>query len=186
MGGPQLIREALELLTRPLRRKWWRRRRERRIKAHERWGELQDKLNVRQFNPLETDEDICFFPPGAIPCTWEERDHADIKKDVHRWVEKKLRRWNRSHSKAEAFLRRVKKDLKKKKFVGVDHGPDWVNPLANDEDGGLDRTWDPMAIDDTPCGPAFWDVPKEIRDEQRRDKLKQALRRKVPKAWEDV
>ncbi len=164
MGGPQLIRETLELLTRPLRHWRWTRYRN--------WVILRHAKMAR--NPLD-DDGIGFYREPEVPLRWEERDHADIKQDAHRWVEKKLRRWSRAHSKAEAFLGRVKRGLKKKKFVGVD------------------STWDPMAPEDGFCcfpsideDPAFWNVPKEIRDEKRRDALKQALRRKVPKAWEDV
>jgi len=65
-----LIREALELLSRPLRRRRWNRRR---------------AFIISYSNGEITDEHIC--PPPDIPCAWEDRDRQDVRQDVHRWVE---------------------------------------------------------------------------------------------------
>ena len=149
-----MIREALELLTRPLRRRRWRRRRERIIA----WVPPVIDLN---YNPLADHDSVCCggpLSPPEIPCTWEERDHADIKQDAHRWVESKLAPWVAAHKKAETFLGRFKKEV--------------VGPDDDDDDDEEDMS-------------PVWGEPKETRDARRRAKLHQALRRKIPRAWEE-
>jgi hypothetical protein len=76
------------------------------------------------------------------------------------------------------FLVRVKRGLTKKRFVGVEHPPGWVNPLANDEDGGLD-------VDEDDEEPLTWAEQKNIRKELRRFQLWHALRVKVPRGFEE-
>jgi hypothetical protein len=137
-----LIRSAIELLTRPVRRWRWERRREKTI----RWRREESSHHT-----------------PSVPCAWKERDPKEVEQDVHRWTD-----WVR------AFLRRLKSDLKKVNVVEASRkaslDPNWVNPLANDEDTNM---------------APVWGEPKEIRDAKRRARLKQVLRRKVPRAWEE-
>ena len=65
-----MIREALELLTRPIRRRRWNARRE----------------FIIGWRNGTLDEDICGAPPPEVPCTWEDRDPKEVKQDVHRYI----------------------------------------------------------------------------------------------------
>lgn len=132
--GVDLILEAIEILTRPVRYWRWMRHRKRCV----------DWYNSRSYGRS-----------SDVPCTWTERDPADVRQDISRFVDY------------------VKKNLKKKNMVEASRraflDSDYVNPLANDEDTTT----------------AFWLEPKSVRDAKRRAKLKHALRRKVPRAWEE-
>lgn len=158
-----MIRETLELLSRPLRRRRWNARRD--------W--------IIGWRNGTLDEQICGAPPPEIPCTWEERNPNEVRRDIHRYVESVKKRLTKRqnllidpvtgqvaihdpetdvvklgdgtqthYSQVKEFLKRAKKDLKKKKFVGVEHPPGWVNPLANDEDGGLDMHYHSLSSDE--------------------------------------
>jgi len=117
-----VIREALELLSRPVRRRLWD------------WNRKE----------LLTQDPPSGVPPGAlkIPVSWDERDPKDVKQDVHKWFAEKFAPVRESQSKAEEFLQRAKKDLKKKKFVGhfppVGTLPEDYVPLPEAEDLWID------------------------------------------------
>jgi hypothetical protein len=138
-----LIREALERLTRPLRRCVWNARRRGIIHFHE--------------------TESSHFPP-PIPCTWEERDPEEIKRDVHRWIEGVRARLGKHilidpktgrvatydpetdivdmggmqarYAEVEEFLKKTKQDLKKKRIV-------------DPKTGRLDMRFNPL--EDTGC-----------------------------------
>lgn len=151
-----MIRRAIEILSRPLRRR--------------RWGARREFI-IRWRNGT-LDEDICCGAVPEVPCNWEERDPDDVKQDVHRWVEKKLEPWRKARTRADEFLVRAKKDLKKKKYVPPPPAgtlPDSFVPLSEEEDEWIvvgseqERLsfimeyyaryyrWNPLAQDDHIC-----------------------------------
>jgi len=79
-----MIREALELLTRPLRRRRWNARRTWIISAHR-----KNRPSSPNFNPLDeaANERLYSGPLPEIPCAWEDRDLKEIKQDVHRYID---------------------------------------------------------------------------------------------------
>jgi hypothetical protein len=162
-----MIREALELLSRPLRKRHWERRRQ--------WIAQFHKPIDENYNPLAESDHVCFpGGPPEIPCAWEERDAEDVKQDVHRWLDKRRELWKKRREilmdsrtgrvaehdldtgnvnlgeglqakmfEVEEFLQRAKKDLKKKKFVGglstpIGSLPEGYVPLPESEDRWID------------------------------------------------
>lgn len=126
-----MIREALELLTRPLRRRRWERRRQ--------WIAAHHKPLDASYNPLDDTDHVCFpGGPPEIPCAWEERDPAEVRRDVHRFVEE------------------TRKKFKKKRFVLVD-------PKT-----GRAALYDPETdvVDMGDMQARFSDVEKQLGDDQ--------------------
>ena len=161
-----MIREALELLTRPMRRKRWEKRRIRLVKANKWWDDRTKNQSLRHEDTprVADDEHVDFFAPAPIPCHWRERTRTAVKEDVDLWIEEKRERWRTSHDRAHAFLQRVKEGLKEK-----EKEDEFVEDVTTPDD------------DD----PAFWKVSKEVRDARRRAQLKQMLRKRVPRGWEE-
>ena len=74
-----MIREILERLTRPLRKRAYNKRRDRIILANFKWKENKPILDMH-YNPLAVDaeEDVCFFPRRpAHPADWEDWETQD-------------------------------------------------------------------------------------------------------------
>ena len=89
------------------------------------------------------------------------------------------------------FLVRFKNDLKKVNVVEASRkaslDPDWVNPLVNDEDGGLGCCRPVVDDDDEDDGePLTWAEQKNVRKELRRFLTWQALRVRIPRGLEGL
>ncbi len=126
MNQPSRRQRILERVTRPLRKRTYNKRRDGLIVSNYKWKQDQPVLNER-YNPLAVDEDICFFEPPAVPPKWDDEEQKA-----------KFFEAQEKQSEVEKFLRRVKRDLKKKKFVNSNGRLDLrYNPLSNDEDINL-------------------------------------------------
>jgi hypothetical protein len=145
MKNPTRRQRILERVTRPFRKRAYNKRRDRTIVSNYKWENDMPKLDA-SFNPLADDEHVCFFPPPEVPPKWDDEAQKD-------------KFFDREPSEVEKFLQRVKKDLKKKKFV---------NPGT----GRLDMRYNPLAVDDGCCFPVRREPhPSWYNDEERMDDL---------------